>query len=234
MPKVLKFNYKVRAIPSEQTYEWLLKKHYAHRIPQIQYAFGVYDVANILSGICTYGLPPNQNLCLMCGDDYKDNFLELNRLVLSSNIPNLASYFITQTFKLLPKPLIVVSYSDPNNGHYGYIYQALNGLYTGYGGENKEYIFNGRRYNSRHIKSYWFEARGVNYDPLKSIDEQFKEIGGEVKLVEPKYRYVFLLGDKRQRRDMLKQLKYPILPYPKGDNKRYDASYSPQVQGVLL
>jgi hypothetical protein len=226
--------YTVRQIPSEQTYDWLLKKHYAHRIPSISFAFGLYDRDLILTGVCTFGQPPNQNIAFICGDKYKDNLLELNRLVLSVNIPNLASYFISKCFGLLTRPLIIVSYSDPNYGHQGYIYQALNGLYTGCGGENKEYIYQDKRYNSRHIKDYWFASRGVKFDYSKSIDEQFKSLGGTVVDVEQKHRYIFFLADKRDKKEMLRNFKWKILPYPKGDNKRYDASYQPPIQRVLV
>ncbi len=226
--------YEVRQIPTNMTHEWLLKKHYAKRIPQIQYAFGLYDNQMILKGVCTFGLPPNQNIAFVCGDKYKDNFIELNRLVLEDNVHNTASYFISRCFKLLNKPMIVVSYSDPNYGHHGYIYQSLNAIYTGFGGENKEYIYQGIRYNSRHVKDYWFSSRGVQYDETKTIDEQFRNLGGEVRHVDQKHRYIFLLGDKRQVRDMKNNFKWDILPYPKGDNKNYDASYKPTIQGVML
>ena len=33
---------------------------------------------------------------------------------------------------------------------------------------------------------------------------------------------------------MKKNLKYKILPYPKGENDRYDASYNTNVQGLLF
>ena len=33
---------------------------------------------------------------------------------------------------------------------------------------------------------------------------------------------------------MLKNLKYEIKPYPKGKNKRYDASYKPTTQATLF
>ena len=33
---------------------------------------------------------------------------------------------------------------------------------------------------------------------------------------------------------MLESLNYEIKPYPKGKNKRYDASYKPQVQAKLF
>ena len=38
-----------------------------------------------------------------------------------------------------------------------------------------------------------------------------------------KHRYIFITGDKRQKRDILRQIKYPILKeYPKGDGRKYD------------
>ena len=33
---------------------------------------------------------------------------------------------------------------------------------------------------------------------------------------------------------MLNSLNYEIQPYPKGENKRYDASYKPSTQGLLF
>ena len=36
------------------------------------------------------------------------------------------------------------------------------------------------------------------------------------------------------KRKMTEQLRFPILPYQKGENKRYDSSYSPTVQTSLF
>ena len=36
---------------------WLLKKHYAHRIPPIIYAFGLYDMYGCLKAVCSFGRP---------------------------------------------------------------------------------------------------------------------------------------------------------------------------------
>ena len=33
---------------------------------------------------------------------------------------------------------------------------------------------------------------------------------------------------------MIKNLAYKVEPYPKGNNKKYDASYEPTTQGVLF
>ena len=125
--------YNIKVIPKEETYEWLLKKHYAKRIPSISYAFGLY-CGDKLVGICTYGIPASNNSLLLCGEEYKKYAFELNRLIKDDGLEkNLQSWFVAQTFKLLPKPMIILSYSDPNNGHYGYTYQALNFFYTGEG-----------------------------------------------------------------------------------------------------
>jgi hypothetical protein len=57
-----------------------------------------------------------------------------------------------------------------------------------------------------------------------------------VKMIKPmpKNRYVFFCGDRRQKRQMLSALKYPVEPYPKGESRRYDASATVQIQGVMF
>ena len=39
---------------------------------------------------------------------------------------------------------------------------------------------------------------------------------------------------RRLKKKMFQSLKYKIHPYPKGENKRYDASYKPITQGKLF
>lgn len=227
-------NFEVKPIKTKETKEWILKKHYAHRIPSITYSFGLYDGIDLV-GVCTYGTPPQNNCLLMCGEKYKDNAIELNRLIKNDDLPkNTQSYFVAKTFKLLPRPMIVLSYSDPNNGHFGYTYQALNFLYTGEGGADKEYIFNGYQYSMRHIKDYWFKSNKLTYDEKKTIDENFINAGGEIIKMKKKKRYVIFLGNKTEKKDMLNNLIWEILPYPKGDNQRYDASFKPTVQTTLF
>jgi hypothetical protein len=49
-----------------------------------------------------------------------------------------------------------------------------------------------------------------------------------------KHRYFYFLGNKKQVKDMFKMLPYELQPYPKGENKRYDASYIPSTQTTLF
>ena len=230
----LKNKYEVKSIDKFLCKEWLLKKHYAKRIPSISYSFGLFT-GGLMVGCCTFGQPPSDQIRFCCGDDYIENTIELNRLIKNDGLEkNVQSWFVARCFEMLPKPMIIISYSDPNYGHNGYTYQALNFLFTGKGGEKKEFKWNGKRYNSRHIKDYWFKANGLEFTKDLTIDENFRKAGGEVVKVEMKNRYVYLLGNKRQKKDMRKKLTYPVLEYPKGDNKRYDASYKPTIQTQLF
>ena len=122
----------VRSIENFECKDWLLNKHYAKRMCSISYSFGLY-IDNILNGVATFGMPPSSNLAeSICGLDYKENVLELNRLVVNDGLPkNTLSYFVSNAIKKLPNDKIIVSFADANMSHNGYIYQATNFIYTG-------------------------------------------------------------------------------------------------------
>lgn len=230
-----KEDYRVISIDSKETYEWLLYKHYAHRIPSISYAFGLYDKNDSLVGICTYGHPVAMTLIKTAfNGKYQDCFYELNRLCVNDGLPkNTLSFFVSQTLKMLPKPMVIVSYADSSHFHHGYIYQATNWLYTGLSAQFKDYMVKG--FEDRHSASIMdmvgrSDGKNGHLDKVKLLKEKFGEENVYMVDRARKYRYFYLLGNKREKEDMLKSLKYEILPYPKGDNKKYDASYTPSFQ----
>ncbi len=215
---MLKKQYIVESIKSQETYDWLLCKHYAKRIPSISYAFGLYK-NKILKGVCTFGFPPNYNYnngkCVF--NTYECLTLELNRLVVNDGLKkNTLSFFVSQSLKTLPKPNCIVSYADPNQGHSGYIYQATNWIYTGTSKPKHKYIF----------------EDGGEFDIRRGIDKKGKIV--DKKLMMPTHRYLFFNGSKAEIKKMKKDLKMDIKPYPKGENKRYDTSYKPIIQGKLF
>jgi hypothetical protein len=210
--------YQVKSIDTYLTKEWLLKKHYAKRIPSISYAFGLFT-DNILVGIMTIGKPASNPLCIgVCGENYAKYVYELNRLCVNEGLEkNVLSYFLSKCFKLIKDNLIIISYADTSQGHHGYIYQATNWIYTGLSAKRTE------RYDidnpNRHSKSVT-ENKNSNYQDL------------HVRERPQKHRYIYFLG--KMKKEFIKSLKYDILQYPKGDNKRYDASYSPTLQTQLF
>ena len=204
----------VDRIPFSECKEWLLYKHYAHRIPSISYAFGLFE-NGILKGICTFGIPASPNLCIgVCGVKYKKYVFELNRLVVESDKKNITSFFVSQCLKKIDAPKIIISYADTSQNHTGYIYQATNWIYTGATKERTDIGFD----DNKHSRHY---SKDLDY----SLNRKFRS---------SKHRYIYFIGSKKQKKEFLKALKYKIEPYPKGENKRYDASYQPTIQGVLF
>ena len=67
--------------------------------------------------------------------------------------------------------------------------------------------------------------------------EQLKEkYGDDFYYVERsrKHRYIYFVGNKSQKKTMLNALKYEVMPYPKGDTKRYDSGTTVKTQGMLF
>lgn len=205
----IKSQFTVKTIKSFETYDWLLNKHYARRIPSISWAFGLYDTNGILQGVCTFGKPASPSLCDgICGKEYSSKVYELNRLAINDNAPkNTASFFISKCLKMLPKDLVIVSYADKDMNHIGKVYQATNWAYTGATTQRTD-IGSEDGTHSRHYD------KSINYAENR-------------KHRSSKHRYVFFTGKKYA-------LNYPIKPYPKGESKRYDAGYTPQTQTTLF
>lgn len=194
----------VREITTKEARPFLLNIHYARRLPCITKAFGLF-VDGELIGVVTFGVPASPPLCKgIAGPENFNNVLELNRLVIlpGENGKNYASYLVSRALKMLPNKTFVVSYADTAWSHVGYVYQATNFLYTGLSTKRTDTYQPGGQHPRHYDKN--------NHSNLKQTRSQ-------------KHRYVYLVGDKRTRRQMLKELRYPIIEqYPKGDETRYN------------
>ena len=224
-------NYFVRPIDNSDTKEWLLKKHYLKRMTSITYAFGMFDDSKMI-GVCTFGnaIPLTMKRSI-CGKDYEHLVYELNRLCVDDNAQkNAASFFVGQCFKQLPKPLIVVSYADKSFGHHGYIYQATNFLYLGESHTQMDWKVKGLEHlHSRTLMDeFAFESNRIEKLKQKYGDRMYQVMR------EPKNKYVMFIGSKTKIKELKKSLLIEPLPYPKGDNKKYNASYQPITQTKLL
>lgn len=121
----------VAAIAPHTASRLVIARHYLHRRPPISYAFGLM-VGTDLLGCVTYGTPASRHLQISACPTQPGLVVELNRLWLDDCLPtNSESWFVSKTLRLLP-PRIVVSYADPMQGHYGYVYRALNFRYAGW------------------------------------------------------------------------------------------------------
>jgi hypothetical protein len=222
----IKEKYQVKPIDAFQCKEWLLYKHYAKRLPPIEYAFGLY-LDSILCACVTYGTPMSSNL----KDATTFKMIELNRLIANDgNDKNTLSFLVSQSLRLLPKPLVVVSYADTAQKHHGYIYQATNWVYTGLSAKRTDWKIKGMEH--LHGATIADMSRGK-----ENRAEYMREKFGEDFYLEDrsrKHRYFYFLGSKKTIKQMKALLPYKTEPYPKGDNERYDTSYKPQIQTRLF
>jgi hypothetical protein len=187
---------------------------------------------DILVGVLTFGnaVPITMKKSLF-GDKYMDIVYELNRLCTNDNLDkNANSYFISAAFKMLPKPMIIVSYADKAVGHNGYIYQACNFLYTGESHTQLDWKLKGKEHiHSRTLMDeFAFEKNRI--DKLKA---KYGDLLYQVKS-EAKHRYVYVLANKIVKKQIMSHQKFDIKQYPKGSNSRYDANYAPMVQAKLF
>jgi len=196
---------------------WFLKKHYAKRVPALVECFGLYDNITLI-GVCSFSVLPRMLMECACFETMKLNGFELSRLVISEkHEKNILSHFVSMALnemKIKYAPCFIVSYADSNMNHYGYIYQSTNWIYTGITNERNKYTnkATGKDIHERHIR-----------------DKNKIELDGVIKTKQlGKYRYFYFLGSSRECKRMKKDFRYPILKYPKGENKRYDSSYEPK------
>jgi hypothetical protein len=213
-------NYTVKPIKKEESYVWLLDKHYAHRIPPMAYVYGLYDNTSTLLGCCVFGYPCRKL------QEYWGNILELVRLVVEEGCEkNTLSFFVAESLKMLPRPLTVVSYADDNVGHKGYIYQATNWIYTGLSSSEKKIFIEGKLIHRRSLNSVYGTS---------SVSELCKKYKIETEEQTGKHRYFMFLGTKKQKKELKDKLPYEVIKYPKGDNNRYDCGGKVAVQSLLF
>lgn len=201
----------VEPIPREIAKPFIESIHYSRKLPSnVIKTFGLYE-GGVLIGVISYGIPASPSLCIgLAGPENRDRVVELNRLAIrpDMNGDNRASFLVAHSLKMLPNRTFVVSYADTGWTHVGYVYQACNFLYTGL--------------SAKRVDTYQPTGKhSRNYDKENHSDLHQTR--------NPKHRYVYLVGTKRDRKQMLKELRYPIYDhYPKGDERRYDTD-NPQI-----
>ena len=196
----------ISEIAYDEAVAFLLPRHYSGRKPVVSKAFGLID-DGVLQAVITYGKPASPSVCVgICGKEYSGKVYELNRMCRSEEYRKPLSHFVSATLRMLkPFDWIVVSYSDTAMNHHGYVYQACNFLYTGTSAPHADkYVPEGSGHN-RHAES--FDVRKDEFSVERSI----------------KHRYVyFCTKSKRLKKEWMNSLRYPVLPYPKGDNSNYE------------
>ena len=177
----------------------VLRWHYSRRMPKSKLVkFGVWEYG-IFKGSVIYGLGANPKSGAFLNIS---NFEcpELVRVALDkheNNVSKIVSFTLKKIKKDFPKLKAIVSYADPEKGHKGKIYQAMNWSYIGKTASSRIYIEHGKEIHSKTISDR------VRFNKLP------KDHNLEFKIVKGKYKYVYLFDKSLQNKlDKMKK------PYP--------------------
>jgi len=213
----------LKPIDKQVAAKMIIKNHYSHAWTSCRYALGVFSKGDDhqwygtsedeLLGVIVYGFPVGRHVATNISPLVtKDNVLELTRLWIKDSTPkNTESYVISLSVDWLRQNdkdiKVLVSYADPSAGHLGKIYQATNWLFQ-ITTCNEDVLY------SMDEKQTWMHPRTVvakygSRDPDKLPKPYY------VKNNPPKYRYVYILTDKREKKKIISSLNHEVLPYPK-------------------
>ena len=210
-------DYSISLIEKAIAKELIVANHYTHKWSSCRYSLGLF-LGDELHGVAIYGFPVGRQVVKSISPQLENqDVLELTRLWLRDEAPkNSESFFIGQTFKWLKENTdtkVLISYADPMADHLGIIYQATNWLYKG----NNTMLVKGYLHK---INGEWMHPRSVvaKYGTVKESSLLEIDPDYERKELKKKHRYIYILTDKREKKNILQNLKHPILPYPKDNN----------------
>lgn len=194
------------------------ENHYSHAMPQaIKYRFSLYYEKE-LKGVAVFSVPANRFAITSIFEDETQHVgIELSRFFTYDDTPNnFESYCLTKCFDYIKHNTefdVIISYADPNFGHAGYLYQALNGLYIGKTAPEVRYMYQGKLLTRRSLGRRKGESEAEHAKRI--IEDGAKKIK-----MEGKYKYLFFTCNKKRKANLLHKLKGNIeihKKYPKID-----------------
>jgi hypothetical protein len=127
--------YSIDVIGHADAAAFVAQHHYLASYPAAQIAVGLFGRGARLEGVAVFARPATDAV-ITAHTGFKDpaQGTVLARLILTDSVPqNGESLFVSRAFRVLrrERPAIeaVVSYSDPQTGHIGTVYQALSGAH---------------------------------------------------------------------------------------------------------
>jgi len=202
--------YEIKPISYQLAIEMVTKNHYLHRKAPCSFSFGLFEKSNgNIIGCIIYGTPSSAPLRKgICEISEEMNVIELTRLWIQDGTPkNTESFLIGNTIPLINKE-IIVSFADGSVNHIGYVYQATNWIYTGLSAKRTNWTIEGIDKHCQTIADKYTskELHDIFGDKFTLVDRPRK------------HRYIYFNCNKRRKKELISKLKYPILPYPKGNS----------------
>jgi hypothetical protein len=223
-------NLLLKEVDNEIAKKMIIKNHYSHTIAfGVSLSLGIFRTgsetkffSNVnddkLMGCVVFSVPVGAQVHKGISPEIKNQneVFELTSLWVSDELgKNTESWAISQSMDFIRKNYknikVLISYSDIGQKHLGYIYQATNWIYQGqFFHKDILYSFDeGRTW--KHNKGLRNVYKATTHEELvKILPKPFL-----FKYTSPKHRYLYILGNKVERRKIFSSLVYKPFPYPK-------------------
>jgi len=222
--------YYIKPTSKDEVYDIVVNKHYAGRWTGTSLILGVYEkgksqhqffsmISDRLIGCVVYGSPVARHGVKSISESLSfDEVYELKRLwIEDGHGTNIESFVISQSINYikntLPNIKVLISYADPMENHLGLVYRATNWRYQG-----NEVSHIGAMYQYRFNNSeQWLSPRAINNRigvcGLNDVLKVYPDI--QYKPIERKYRYLYFTCSKKEKKELIKKLKHPLIDYKK-------------------
>ncbi len=203
-------DYLCSKVSTKDVEEFCRRYHYTGTGGNMSWRYGLWEGATLL-GVVAYNLPTRETCESVFGPEHFDKVWHMGRLAMAEDAPrNSESRLIAGSLRAIrdehPNTWGVLTYAASDVGHIGYVYQATNAIYTGTGGDS-HYFTDGRGKR----RSTYLVGKRVGASRAADLGWT-RHAGG------PKHRYLYVLGNKTQRRERMRLLRLPSLPYPKAES----------------
>jgi hypothetical protein len=195
--------------------DFLEKYHYLGRPPHhAKYYFKLVDDGNIVGAAAFASLrAPAVKDGIFSSQVSASDGLEVARFACIDEChKNTESFFMSKCIQGLgavsPNVKFLITYSQKEQGHFGYVYQATNWTYLGdMAGGKVRYYLDGIPITRKTLK----HRHGVDTGRAEWRDLYGPRI--EYRRLPPKYKYIYIIN-----KTLKESLSIPYLPYPKADD----------------
>lgn len=178
---------------------FICENHYTKGCHNRPMTWGLYHDQRLV-GACAFACPSSERVrAMLMGKDHVDKVSELHRLFVfdqsdwQDRCDNVTSWLVTRALEGLyahkPNLRAILTYADSTEGHTGGIYKACNAYPLGTSGA-KATFYRDQTGRLRHPRQC-----GVNISKAEAAERGWTE-----EKREGKYRFLFLIGNRRDKR----------------------------------
>jgi hypothetical protein len=209
-------NSEIREIDFRIAQDFILEYEWLGSMGTTKFSYGLYTQEGELFAVYCFGLTAGtQVLSQPFGEEHKQEGIVLVRGACASFAhEHASSYGIGKVMPLVYERgyKFVIAYSDVEAGEIGTVYQATNWYFYGMTSPVTYLVRpDGKRTDPKLIHKY-AKKKGIT---RQEQIQMFMDEGYTFEKANPKLKYIKLIGNKRENRDLMKKRRFSIYPYMK-------------------